>query len=371
MDDFVRYMEIAIRYGRLSLPLAGTNPAVGALIVQNGEVVASGYHRGPGTSHAEIDAVNNAEAQTISVRGADLYCTLEPCCHEGGSKRTPPCTAAIIAAGFARVIIGCRDPNPLVAGKGVAKLRAAGITVIEDVLSNEANSLIEPFTVSIAKHRPFVRLKWAQSLDGRIACTSGASKWISGTDALRAAHELRATHDAILVGAGTVVLDDPSLTVRHVEGRSPLRLILAGSRPLPAESQLLSGDLVKHTWLVAVPGSPAIRQAQAKGLKILEIPAADGRVDLAAALTRLYQEGIGSILVEGGNAVLTAFWNAGLWDAASIFCAPIMIGEGLGPLGNIGINTPGEAVRLGHLRYIPMADHLRVEVRKELPCLPV
>jgi diaminohydroxyphosphoribosylaminopyrimidine deaminase/5-amino-6-(5-phosphoribosylamino)uracil reductase len=350
MDTHGFLMEHAVQLARRSVPMAGTNPPVGALIVRGGAVIGEGFHRGPGTAHAEIAALADARRRSGDpdiARGAELWCTLEPCCHSGGGKRTPPCAPAIIEAGIKRVFIACRDPNPRVSGGGVAVLEAAGIPVAEIPLA-EADALLEPFAISIRRKRPFVRLKWAQSLDGYLACATGSSKWISPEAARAHAHGLRATHDAVLVGAGTLAADDPELTVRLAEGRDPRRVLLAGGRPLPAAARILSPDRRAGTLVAAAAGSPAAAQCLRQGWPLLELPpsaAGDGRPDLDALLAGLYAAGVGSLLVEGGGAVLDAFIRSGRWDAATVYVAPAWFGAGVPACRDLGLSHPAQAPR--------------------------
>jgi diaminohydroxyphosphoribosylaminopyrimidine deaminase/5-amino-6-(5-phosphoribosylamino)uracil reductase len=343
-------MGHAVQLARRSVPFAGTNPPVGAVIVRDGAIIGEGFHRGPGTAHAEIAALADARQRSGDpdiARGADLYCTLEPCCHSGGDKRTPPCAPAIVAAGIARVFIACRDPNPRVSGGGVAVLEAAGIPVTV-IPQAEAEDLLEPFTVSIRLKRPFVRLKWAQSLDGFLACANGSSKWISPEAARTHAHGLRASHDAVLVGAGTLAADDPELTVRLAEGRDPRRIILAGARPLPAGARILADGPRAGTLVAAAAGSPAAAQCRHHGWPLLELPPApdgSGRPAPGALLDGLYAAGVGSLLVEGGGAVLDAFIQAGRWDAATVYVAPAWFGSGIPACRDLGLHHPAEAPR--------------------------
>src|SRR5919109_2288757 len=232
------YMRRAIRLAQRGRGLASPNPPVGAFVVRDGSVVGQGFHRGPGTAHAEIEAI---EAAGDACRGATLYLTLEPCTHQG---RTPPCAPRVIDAGFARVVIGTTDPNPLVDGRGVAALTDAGIDVETGVLESDAERLIESFSKFIRTGRPFVTAKVAVSLDGRAAAADGSSQWITGPSSRRDAHHLRATSDAVIVGIGTVVRDDPHLTVRlrGYKGRQPLRVVLDSSGRIPLDANVLGAD---------------------------------------------------------------------------------------------------------------------------------
>ena len=298
------------------------NPVVGAVIVRGGRIAAEGFHLRAGRPHAEVNAL---KALRGSARGTTLYVTLEPCCHTG---RTGPCTEAISAAGPSRVVVGCRDPNPIVDGRGLARLRRAGVRVDVGCLEVECREAIAAYAVWIREHRPLVTLKAAATLDGFIAEAAPrrrrAPVWITGAPARRAAHDLRAGHDAILVGAGTVRADDPHLTVRLPGRRArPLRVVLAGRRRLPKGARVLDG---------AAP--------------TLTIQDPRGRVALKPALEALAARGIQSLLVEGGAAVHGAFIAAGLVDRVALFLAPKLLGGGTAVAS--GANLPvAKALALG------------------------
>ncbi len=368
-------MERAVALGKISLRFAGINPAVGAVVVRNGAIAGEGYHRGPGTAHAEVAAISAAlggveKIPPRSLAGATLYSTLEPCCHAGGGKRTPPCTEAIIASGIGRVVIGCLDPNPLVCGKGVERLREAGIQVDVGLLATEAAELIKAFAVSVRERRPFIRLKWAQSLDGRIACRGGASRWITNEEARRRSRELRLEHDAVLIGAGTLRTDDPRLTVRDAsagaEGREPLRVVLAGREPLSPTARLFSAPFRAGTLVLAAEGSPAIESCKREGIPAREVEAdGAGLPEPAAAFRSLYAEGIGSVLVEGGATVETLLLRKGLWDAVTVFVAPLLIGAGIEAVGELGVRDPSLGVKLEGARFEPGCGYLRVDAERD------
>ena len=306
------FMERALQLARCGLGHTRPNPAVGAVLVRDGAIIGEGYHERAGSAHAEVAAI---EAARGPVRGATLYCTLEPCCHEGPHKRTPPCTRRIIAEGIRRVVIATQDPNPEVNGRGVEILRTAGIDVSVGVLRREAAFLNEAYSATVQLRRPFVHLKAAQTLDGYLAASSGHSQWITDIESRTAAHQLRAEADAVVVGAGTVLADDPELTVRHVRGRQPLRVVVAGARVIPPSSKLLSG------------GSPAIVFTPENG---------SSRVDLHSMLDRLHCQGITSVLVEGGAALLSSFLREGLWDKMTIFTAFVLLGGGQSTFSGLG-----------------------------------
>ena len=379
MDAF--FMEQALSLGERSRPFAGINPPVGAVLIRNGAIIGRGFHRGPGTPHAEVAAMLDARRSLPdagqSLAGSTLYCTLEPCCHCGSGKRTPPCTEAIISAGISRVVFASQDPNPLVAGKGAERLRTAGIRVEGGVLTERADVLIEAFSVSIRLGRPFVRLKWAQSLDGRLACRNGASRWITNSQARAAAHALRARHDAIMIGAGTLRADDPSLTVRRAPlgadagTRQPLRVVLAGRSLLPLDARLFSSSMKDRTLVLAASGCPAAAQCRSSGLLLREVSSDDrGLPDLGECLHVLYAEGIGSLLVEGGAAVLSALAARSLWDALTVFTAPLLLGDGISPIGDLGISSPDQGIMLGRGGFQLGDGFVRFDARNPSPGSP-
>ncbi len=380
------FMERAIELGRLSLPLSGVNPAVGAVLAAGGRILGEGYHRGPGTPHAEAaaiaDALKAAASSPRLPRGTTLYCTLEPCCHSGAGKRTPPCTEAIIAAGVERVVFSARDPNPLVSGRGAARLREAGIAVEEGLEASCADGLVDHFSVSIRRKRPFIRLKWAQSLDGRIACRGGTSKWITNQAARDAAHDLRAAHDAVMVGANTLREDDPRLTVRsagQADSPGPRRLVLAGRRPLDMAARLFSPSLREGTTVLAAAASPALEQCRAAGVRAIETSRdADGWPELEEVFRALYADGVGSVMVEGGAGLITSLLKRGLWDALTVFVAPLIIGEGVSAVGDLGVLSPDRGVALEEPCVEAGEGYTRIDARRRetkadedgAPCSP-
>jgi diaminohydroxyphosphoribosylaminopyrimidine deaminase/5-amino-6-(5-phosphoribosylamino)uracil reductase len=298
------------------------NPLVGCVIVRDGEVVGEGVTQPPGQAHAEVMALRAAGARA---RGADVFVTLEPCCHHG---RTPPCTDALVAAGVRRVVAGVIDPNPVVAGRGLEQLRSRGVAA-ELASGSEAAACaatIAPFRRFILDGRPWVVLKAATSLDGRIAAPSGDARWITGEAARRDAHRLRARCDAVLVGGETVRRDDPRLSVRGVPGSDPRRIVLSRSLDLPAEAAVLApGTLVFHG-----ADAPSERRArvEARGATLVALPDAGQGLDLAALLAHLGLLGLVQLLVEGGGRTHGALLAAGLADAACFYVAPRFLGEG-------------------------------------------
>jgi len=329
----VAMMQRALEAARQGRP--SPNPHVGAVVAREDRVVAVGHHERAGEAHAEVAAIRNAAGDTA---GATLYCTLEPCNHFG---RTPPCTDAILEAGFARVVIGCADPAPHVPG-AVEKLRAAGVEVEVGVCEDDARDLIADFSRHISTGLPYVILKAAVTLDGRIATASGDSQWITGEPARAEAHRLRDRADAVLVGVETVLADDPSLTVRHVEGRDPIRVVLDTHLRTPPTAKLLTQRSAAPTWILHGPDAPAERRAALSGATLLEVPTAGGHVDPAAAMKALGARDVVRLLVEGGGRVHGALLRADLVQAAAVFVAPKITGDpearplaAVGPLASI------------------------------------
>jgi diaminohydroxyphosphoribosylaminopyrimidine deaminase/5-amino-6-(5-phosphoribosylamino)uracil reductase len=318
------WMRRALRLAERGRGLASPNPPVGAVVVRDGRAVGEGFHRGPGTPHAEIVALDAAGERA---RGATLYVTLEPCTHQG---RTPPCAPRVAAAGLARVVVATTDPNPVVDGRGVAALRDAGLEVTLGVGAAEAERLIAPFAKHVRTGRPFVTAKVAVSLDGRTAAADGSSRWITGPTARRDAHRLRAVAGAVVVGVGTVLRDDPELTVRlrGYRGRQPLRVVLDSACRTPPGAALLSADaptLVATTDKATEEAAAALR---ARGAEVVRFPARDGRVDLAAVLEALGRRDVVEVLVEGGPTVLGDAVERGLVDRFVFYVAPLLLGSG-------------------------------------------
>ncbi len=342
------------RYMKRALSLAGRgecrvtpNPMVGAVIVRDGRIIGEGYHRCCGREHAEINALR---AASEPVEGATVYVTLEPCSHHG---RTPPCVEALIKHKPARVVIGTPDPNPLVAGTGIAALGRAGIRTTVGVLESRCRALNERFFKFMETGRPFVTLKFAQTLDGRIATHTGHSRWISSPPSLAFAHRLRSSHDAILVGAGTVLADDPELTVRLVRGHNPLRVVVDGSLRIPLKARILQ-DLSTAGTLVAVTERASrqkIEQIRQKGADVLQVSKdAAGRVDLSDLFIALGRKGITSVLVEGGAGVITSVLRERLADRIVVVVAPKIVGRGIEAVGDLGIRRMEDSLGLAWRR---------------------
>lgn len=338
-------MRHALALAARGLGTVWPNPAVGCVIIGGKrEVLGRGWTRPSGRPHAETVALTEAGARA---KGATAYVTLEPCAHYG---KTPPCAEALVDAGVARVVIALEDPDPRVSGRGRDILKAAGIEVTTDICRAEAHALNAGFLLKVLEGRPLVTLKLATSLDGRIATATGESKWITGAPARQMGHRLRARHDAILVGIGTALADDPSLTCRlaGLEGRSPVRVVLDSKGRLPADSGLVRTANETPTWVITSRAASVHAERLAGyGVVVIGVTAGpEGRLDPVAVLEALAERGITRLLIEGGAEVAASFLAAGAVDRLAWFRAPRIIGgDGLAALGPLGLTalegTPG------------------------------
>jgi diaminohydroxyphosphoribosylaminopyrimidine deaminase/5-amino-6-(5-phosphoribosylamino)uracil reductase len=336
---------------------------VGAVVVRGGRVVGEGFHRRAGSPHAEIVALRRAGR---AARGADLYLTLEPCVHRG---RTPPCAPSVIASGVRRVIVAAGDPNPLVAGRGIAALREAGIEVVFAPATWRARAVAqnEKFRVSVVRGRPFVLAKWASTLDGRIASARGESRWITGEAARRRGLALREEYDAVLVGAGTVRADDPRLTRRLGKAgpRAHWRIVLDGRLRLPERARVLRGPGERLVVTATAPSHPKARRLAARGIRVWSLPArSKGRVDLGRLLEKLSSHGVTSLMVEGGAESLASFFEAGLVDRVAAFVAPRVLGgrRARGAVGGAGFAL-ADALELADARVERVGSDLMITGR--------
>lgn len=348
------------------------NPHVGAVIARGEDAISVGHHERAGQPHAEVEALRLAGERA---RGATLYCTLEPCNHHG---RTPPCTDAILAAGIARVVIGCIDPARHGPTSGASRLREAGVEVTIGVCEAAAREVIEDFACLITAKRPLVVLKAAVTLDGRIATRTGDSKWITGEHARREGHQLRDRADAVMVGIGTVLADDPRLDVRMVAGRDPIRVVLDTHLRTPPSAKLIAHRSVSPTWIVHGPGAPAerrdaLRRAGEHAVELIEAPLEGSTIDLAWTLRELGRRDVMRLLVEGGGRVHGALLERGLADRAEIFVAPLVLGDpGARPLAELArppMNI-AEAFRLTDLDIAVLGHDVRFRGRIARACLP-
>jgi diaminohydroxyphosphoribosylaminopyrimidine deaminase/5-amino-6-(5-phosphoribosylamino)uracil reductase len=368
-SDFAR-MDLALRLARRGYGRTSPNPMVGAVLVQSGRIIARGWHRQAGQPHAEIEAMRNAIAQGHSLKGATLYVTLEPCSTSG---RTPPCTEAIIASGITDVVCGATDPNPKHAGRGFELLRAAGIGVIKGVRAGQCERLNEAFNHWITRGTPFVTVKAAMSLDGKLATASGQSKWITGLRARAFGMKLRRGSDGILVGVNTVIKDDPKLTLRGRHGRSgrPLRrFVLDSHARTPLGAELLNDPLASATTcIVSGEASPESVSRLAARANVWVAPLLNGRIDLGWVLARLGRDGVVSLLVEGGGEVNASFLLGGHAQRIAFFYAPIILGgrQSTTAVGGIGAGSLEDGLSLNEVAWRKLGQDLLLTARLQPP----
>ncbi len=354
------YMKLAIGIAAKGRGYVSPNPMVGAVIVKNGRIISRGYHQRFGGNHAEINAIRNAGG---NVAGSTLYVTLEPCCHEG---KTPPCINSIIEHKIARVVIGTIDSNPLVSCQGVNYLQNCGIEVKTGILENDCRRLNEIFFHYMETGLPFVTIKYAQTLDGRIATLSGDSQWISSEASLKFAHRLRAEHDAILVGRGTVVRDDPQLSVRLARGRNPLRVIVDSELKIPPQAKIFQNISSTPTIIATIKTAtdPRFQRLAGSGAEIITIGASpDGGVDLRKLFKILAERKISSILVEGGAQVITSVLKNNLANRLVTIIAPKIIGSGIEAVGDLNIRDLGSSKRLSVWKVLRRGDDIIFDCR--------
>ena len=360
-------MRAALALARRGLGTVWPNPAVGCVIARDGRIVGRGWTQPSGRPHAETEALVRAGA---AAEGATAYVTLEPCCHHG---RTPPCADALIAAGVRRVVAAIEDPDPRVAGGGLARLRAAGLVVEAGLCGTQAAEINAGFFQRVRLGRPLVTLKLATSLDGRIATASGESRWITGAPARERGHLLRATHDAILVGTETVLADDPQLTCRlpGLADKSPVRVALDARLRIPLTAHLVAEARTMPTWMVTLAGAAAARQQALRDAGVVVIaaePDATGRIDLPMALGLLGERGLTRVLVEGGGRLAAALLRQGLVDRLAWFHAPILLGgDGIPAVAELGLDALAEAPSFERLSTETVGDDVLTMFRVRRP----
>jgi len=353
-DEF--FMEIALSLARKGLGRTSPNPPVGAVIVKDGNIIGKGYHKKAGEPHAEILAINDAKN---NLNGSTLYTTLEPCSHHG---RTPPCTDIIIKSDIKRVVIGTLDPNPKENGAGLNIMKNAGIDVQVGILEYECKNLIEAYSKYITTGIPFIAIKWAMSIDGRIATKTGDSKWISSYPALEFSHQLRDIYDAVAVGIGTVLIDDPLLTCRVEGGRNPIRLVFDSDARLPLTSKIVNSICESRTILIHSESADKEKlvKLEKKGMETMKAKTKNKRIDVLKALKQVGDLGITSILVEGGGNLIGSFVESGEFDKVYVDISPIIIGGLDSPraVSNIGIENIKDAFRLDRISYLFRGDDI-------------
>lgn len=342
-DFMLRAIELAKKGSGWTNP----NPRVGAVIVKDNRIIGEGYHEKFGQLHAERNALAHL---TETAKDSTLYVTLEPCCHYG---KTPPCTEAIKENGIKKVVVGSRDPNPLVAGKGIKFLKDNGIEVIEDFLKDECDKLNPFFFKNINNKKPYVAIKYAMTLDGKIATRMGESKWITGKKAREHVHKLRGEYAAILAGIETVLSDDPLLNCRIEGGHQPLRIILDSSLRIPLDSQIVKTAKDYHTLVVCSTNleSEKAKQLIEKGVEVWSVPREDRKVDLIKLMDLLHEKNIDSVFIEGGATINEQALKSGIVDHVYSYIAPKIFGgkEALSPVEGLGVSIPSQAYMLENL----------------------
>ncbi len=338
----IEYMRLAIQLAKQGCGWVNPNPMVGAVIVKDGEMIGQGYHKKYGELHAERNALANCQTPPT---GAILYVTLEPCCHHG---RTPPCTEAIIESGISRVVIGSHDPNPLVDGKGIAILRSHGIEVTENVAKDECDKINESFFHYIQDRTPYVVMKYAMTMDGKIATRTGESQWITGEKARRRVHEDRHRYSAIMVGVGTVLADDPMLTCRLENSRNPLRIICDTGLRTPLQARTVSTTDTASTLIAtAITDTNRHQPYLDAGCEIMVLPQKDNHIDLNCLMQRLGEKQIDSLLLEGGGTLNWSSLQSGIVNKVQAYVAPKLFGgSGKTPVAGLGVDHPEGAFLL-------------------------
>lgn len=360
------YMQLALELASKGQGWTSPNPMVGAVIVKDNCIIGSGYHQAYGELHAERNALKSC---TVSPQGATMYVTLEPCCHHG---KTPPCTDAIIESGISRVVVGSSDPNPLVAGKGIQILRQHGISVTENVLKEQCDSLNQVFFHYIQHKTPYVTLKYAMTMDGKIATATGLSKWITGEEARLRVHQDRHRFAAIMVGVGTVLADDPLLTCRLPNSKNPIRIICDSRLRTPLESQIVKTAYKIPTILATCCTALSHQQPYLDaGCQILVIPEKNGHVSLDALMQQLGTKQIDSILLEGGGNLNWSALEAGIVQKVQAYIAPKLFGgaQAFTPIAGLGVSSPATAVQLVNTKVSYLGADFLLE-SEVLPCLP-
>lgn len=355
-------MKMALDLAKKGVGRVNPNPLVGAVIVKEGRVIGEGYHEKYGGPHAEINACISARE---NVRGATLYVkyvTLEPCSHYGN---TAPCVDKLIESEFARVVIGMVDPNPLVSGNGIRKLREAGIKVVVGILENECKRLNEVFIKYITTKKPFVVLKTAMTLDGKTATASGASKWITSNASRAHVHLLRNELTAIMVGVDTVIIDDPELTCRTLGGRNPIRIIVDSTLRIPYDSKVVTTAKEVETLIVTTEKAKddKIRSLENFGITVVKTDALNTKVDLEDVITQLGKQGIDSILLEGGATLNYAAFESGIVDKVLIYIAPKVLGgeQSKTAVGGNGIQNLEDAFKIKNLSVSMIEEDILIE----------
>ncbi len=340
-----RFMREALKLAEIRKGLTHPNPTVGAVVVKDGKIIGKGFHKKAGMPHAEREAIDDAVRKGFNIEGSTMYVTLEPCCHHG---RTPPCTEAIIDKKIKRVVIATEDPNPEVSGRGIEILKKNGIETVVGLLKEEAEKLNEDFFVYMKEKRPFIHIKIAQSIDGKIATKTGSSKWITSEESRRYVQKLRKESTAVMVGTNTVLKDNPELTVRYIETDSqPLRVVLDKNLIIPENFNVFNRSSKTILFTSETADRKAVNRLEKKGIQVVKLPLNQGMFDLYDILFHLYSMGVVQLFVEGGKNLITQFLRKNIFDRISVFVAPKIIGEdGLSSFGKLGIENIEKSIKL-------------------------
>lgn len=354
------YIQLTLELAKRGIGKVSPNPLVGCVITKNNKIIGAGFHTKYGDDHAEINAINSAQE---TLEGSTLYVNLEPCTHYGN---TPPCVDRIIKEKIKRVVIGTLDVNPLVNGKSIKKLKDAGVQVKAGLLEKECIELNNFFFKFISKKLPYVTLKAAVTLDGKIADVNSNSEWISSSESRKYVHSLRNKYDAVLIGANTALIDNPQLTVRHIDGRNPWRIILDPKLSLPLNLKLFQKNFDKRTVLVisenGLKKKRKLSELEKLGVKIITVKKqVNNKTDLKFLLKELSKRNITSVLVEGGSKVFTSFLKQKLFDDLLVFISPKLIGDGVPVIQNIEINSIKDAINLKLKSCEVIADDIIAE----------
>jgi len=352
------YMKIALTLAKKGAGFVSPNPMVGAVIVKDGKIIGQGYHQEYGKEHAERNAL---KACTESPKGADMYVTLEPCCHQG---KQPPCVEAILEAGIERVIIASTDPNPMVAGKGIQMLREKGVYVTTGIMKKECDALNEAFFHYIKTGQPFVTMKYAMTMDGKIAAYTGLSKWITDEISREHVHRERAKNHAIMVGVGTVLSDDPMLNCRIEGGHNPVRIVCDTGLRTPLNSKIVETAIEMPTMIATCCEEKAKWQPYLeKGCQLVSVRQTEGHVDLQELMKKLGKQKISSILLEGGGTLNWAALNYGIVQKVQAYIAPKLFGGEAAktPIEGIGVSKPEDGVLLGNSKIISLGNDFLIE----------
>ena len=361
LESDEKFMKLALSLAEKGRGYVNPNPLVGAVIVKDGKVIGEGYHTAFGKSHAEIEAINSA---TEDIKGATMYVTLEPCCHQG---KTPPCTEAIIKNQLARVVVATTDPNPLVSGSGIAKLKQSNIEITVGVLEEMAKIQNEVFIHYMTTNLPFAILKYAMSLDGKIACHTGDSKWITSEKSRTDVHRLRSSVSAVVTGIGTILSDDASLNVRLIDskGKEPHRIVVDSAARISLDAKILNLDSKSDTYIAVTEAASdeKLRKLEDYGAKIIMTKSKDGKVDLEELWKELGFLGMDSILIEAGEQLNAALLEAKLVNKIRAYIAPKIIGgtNAKSPIGGYGASNMSEAINLKYMNVDYVENDFVVE----------